>query len=104
MQAEHLHSWLAAVTREERPDTSNWDQVVEILQTTFRYGRLPVECTWQTVVLIPKGNGEFRGIGLVEFLWKLLLGVINRQIGATVQFHDVFHGFWEDWGTGTAYL
>ena len=35
MRSEHLQSWLAAVTREERPDTENWDRLVDILQTYF---------------------------------------------------------------------
>ena len=56
------------------------------------------------VLLIPKGNGEFRGIGLVEVLYKALLRVIDKRIRAAVQFHDVFHDFWESWGMGTASL
>ena len=56
------------------------------------------------MVLIPKGIGEFRDIGLVEVLWKSLLGVINCHIGETLQFHDVLHGFWAGRGTGTASL
>ena len=35
-------------------------------QKAFREGKLAEEAMWQTVVLIPKGKGEFRGIGLVE--------------------------------------
>ena len=81
MRSEHLQSWLAAVTREERPDTENWDRLVDILQTYFWGFRLPTELTWKVVVLITQGNGEFRGIGLIELLWKALLGVINWRIG-----------------------
>ena len=33
------------------------------------------------MVLIPKGNEDFRGFGLVDMLWKVLLGVINWHIG-----------------------
>ena len=50
-------------------------------------------CTWQTVVLIPNGNGEFRGIGIVEVLWKAFSGVTNWRIGVALQFHDMLHGF-----------
>ena len=43
-----------------------WGKVVEITQTAFREGQMVEEATWQTVVLIPKGKKEYRGIGLVE--------------------------------------
>ena len=104
IRAEHLQYWLVGEKREERLDTENWDRVVEILQTYFWYDRLPTECTWQTVVIIPKGGGDFRGIRLIELLWKSLSGVIHRRIGAAVQFHDMLHGFWEGRGAGTAYI
>ena len=47
---------------------ANCERVVEIIQIEFGEGRLPMECVLKTVVLIPKGNGQFRGIGLVEVL------------------------------------
>ena len=34
----------------------NWERVVELVQTAFRYGDLAEEATWQAVVLIPKGE------------------------------------------------
>ena len=45
------------------------------------------------MVLIYKGNGEFRGIRLVEALWKALLGGISWHIRAAVNFHNVLHVF-----------
>ena len=41
-------------------------RVVEIIQTAFRNGELAEEVTLQAVVLIPKGKGDYQGIGLVE--------------------------------------
>ena len=41
-------------------------KLVEMTQTAFREGKLVEEAMWQTMVLILKGKGEFRGIGLVE--------------------------------------
>ena len=73
MQSEHLQSCLATATREERPDTANWYQMVEIIQTVFRYGRLLMECKCHKVVLITKGNKDFIGIIIVEVLQKALL-------------------------------
>ena len=55
MRTEHLHSCLVVVTQEERPDTSNWEQVVDIHQMVFIYGRLPEEYMWKNMVMIPMG-------------------------------------------------
>ena len=41
----------------ESMDTSNWEIVLELVQTVFRGGRLEEEAIWQAVVLIPKGGG-----------------------------------------------
>ena len=104
MRAENLQSWMESATCKERPDTDNLDRVVDILQTKFREVRLPEECTCNTVVITTKVNGEFRGIGLVEVLWKSLLRVVNWQIGAEVKFHYMIHIFRVNLGTGSAYL
>ena len=56
------------------------------------------------MIILPKGNGKFRGIRLAAILWKALSGVINRKIRAALKFHDVLHGFRARPGTGTAYL
>ena len=40
----------------------------------------------------------------MEFLWKAISGIINRQILSSVQFHDALHGFCAGIGTGTATL
>ena len=88
-------------TEEEGEDL--WGKLVELTQTTFRDGNLAEEATWQTVVLIPKGTGEFRGIRLVEVIWKLPTLILHRQL-TTIKLHDVLHGFREGRGTGTATL
>ena len=77
---------------------------MDIIQKEFRDNRLTEECTQKMVVLIPKGNWEFREIGLVELIRKALLGVVNRRIGVAVQFHDMLHGFRDGQGKGNVYL
>ena len=69
-------------------------EVVELTQTAFREGNLAEEATWQTVVMIPNGKGEFWGIGLVEVIWKLLTLILHRRLAA-IKLHDVLHGFRE---------
>ena len=77
---------------------------MDIIQTDFWDGRILTECNWKTVVLIPKRNGKFRGIGLAKVLWKAFPRVINRRIGAAVQLHDTMHGFRTGRGAGIASL
>ena len=78
--------------------------MVEITQTAFREGKLAEEAMWQTVVLIPKGKGEYRGIGLVEVTWKVVAVILHRRLTKGITFHDALHGFREGRGTGTATL
>ena len=70
MREEHLQSCLATANIEERMEMSNWYHVVDIIQTAFWGERSPTECEWKTVVLIPKGNREFGGIGLFGVIRK----------------------------------
>ena len=77
---------------------------MDIIQFAFGEGRIPMDCAWQPVVLIPKGNNEFHGIGLVEVILKAALGVVNFQIDTEVDFYDTLHGFRVGRGTGNAYL
>ena len=52
-----------------------------------------IECALQIVFLIPKCNGKFRGIGILEVIWKEVSGVVNVWIWVAVDFHDTLHGF-----------
>ena len=70
----------------------------------FREGRLAEEAMWQVVVLIPKGGKDYRGIVLVEVMWKVVAVVLNCRFTASITFHDFLHGFWMGHGTGTATL
>src|SRR4029079_6690653 len=54
----------------------------------------------------PKGNGadQMRGIGLMETLWKLITGIINRRMQDSIVLHDAIHGFRRGRGCGTAII
>ena len=114
IRAEHLKGWLAAAkrgvaaeekgknkTEAEEEGEEMWGNVVERTQTTFREGKLAEEAAWQTVVMTPKGKGEFRGIGLVEVTWKVIAVILHRRLTTGLQLHDALHGFQEGRGTGT---
>ena len=67
-------------TEAEEEGKEMWVKVVEMKQTAFRDGKLAEEAAWQTVVLIPKGKGGFRVIGLVEVTWKLMEVILHRRL------------------------
>ena len=54
--------------------------------------------------LIPKGRGYYRGIGLVEVVWKVVAVILNCQFIASITYHDFLQGFREGCGIGTATL
>ena len=55
--------------------------------------------------MITKGDiGDSWGIGLVEVLWKTVVGLLNQQFTAAITFHDFLHGFRMGRGMGTITL
>ena len=56
------------------------------------------------LVLIPKGNTDTRGIGLLESLWKVLEAIIYTRLRESVCLHNVLHGFRAVMGTRAAVL
>ena len=45
------------------------------------------------MVLILKVGGGYRGIGLVEVMWKAVALIIIRRFTASITYHDSLHGF-----------
>ena len=79
--------------------------MVGVFQVAFCDRTLSDKRLWQMVVLILKGGGrDFRGIGIVEVLWKNTTFIITRRLMSAIEFHDTFYGFREGRGTGIAYL
>ena len=56
------------------------------------------------MVLIPKGKGDYRGIGLVEVMWKVVAVILNHRFTSSITFHDVLNGFRAGRGMGTSTL
>ena len=52
-------------------------------------------------MFLPKGGGEYRGIGLLEPLWKCIEILMDQRL-QVINFHDSLHGFLSGRGTGTA--
>ena len=104
MRAEHLCQWLIDTTRDDSPESTNWKKVVAIVQAELWDGTMVKECTCQTVVLIPKSKRSFRGVELVEVLWKTLARLMNHQLTSSITFHYILQGFLAGCGTGNAAL
>ena len=62
------------------------------------------EATWQAVLMILKGRKEYRGIGLVEVMWKVVAAILHRRLTTSITYHDFLHEFRAGHGTGTATL
>ena len=60
------------------------------------------EVMWQAVLLIPKGNRDYRVIGLVEVMWKVVAANLNSRFTISITYHEFLHGFWAGRVTGTA--
>ena len=75
-----------------------------LVQAAFREGKLADEAMWQVVVLIPRGKKDYRGIGLVEVMWKVVAAILNRRFTASITYHNFLHGFQAGRGIGTATL
>ena len=91
-------------TETETSDASNWRKVVDMVQTAFQDGRLAEEATWQAVVLIPKGGGDSRRIGLIEVLRKTVEVILNLCLSAATTLHYVLNGLGYCCRMGTASL
>lgn len=81
-----------------------WTKVINLIQEIYRNGKLPQRLNMSTLIMLPKGDNDVRGIGLVESVWKVLGKIINRRIQEVVKFHPCVHGFRKNKGTGTAIL
>ena len=82
-----------------------WKLVVELVREAYSSGKMPTRLTQAICVLIPKNDkGEYRGIGLLEAMWKLITSIANRRMARDITLHDAHHGFRARRGTGTAIL
>ena len=66
---------------------------------------MPCAFKHSVLVLIPKSTpGQYRGIALLEVIYKLISSIINGRIQRAITFDDAIHGFRPGRGTGTAIM
>jgi hypothetical protein len=86
MRAEDVKAWLQGIKREEDPETgpanigagSHWRLFLSLVQAIWDHGDIPPQLLWVIVILIPKGGGDYRGIGLLEPTWKVCKRVMDK--------------------------
>jgi hypothetical protein len=111
MRAEDIKQWLRGIMLEEDPkkgpnnvgEEDNWRLLVGLIQAIWMQGKIPQQLTWVIVVLLPKGGGDYRGIGLLDLLWKMVECIMDRQLNA-LPLHEAMHGCWNGRGTGATIL
>ena len=112
VRSEDIKYWLAGAKIEEKDARSNgvdpgdtrgdkWRAFVQLVQGIWESGEIPRQMRWLIVVLIPKGGGDYRGIGLMEPMWKTIEIIMVTRMRA-IEFHDCLHGSVPKRGTGTA--
>ena len=112
IRVEDLREWhrLAREIEEEageplEEDVEIWEKVLELVNIAFTTGEVPRAFCYGVLVLIPKSTpGEYRGIALLEVIYKLVSAVINNRLREKISFHDAIHGFRTKRGTGTALI
>ena len=104
MRSEDLAGWLKEKNWKKDPEGRRWVLVVWLVQLMFSFGTVLVEIEWDKMVLIPKGKGGYRGIGMVKVLCKVCLVVVNFPLKRSVMLNNTLHGFREGRGKGTATL
>ena len=93
IRAEYLKGWRKEANQERGLVGRRWDLVLRIVQVMFRDRAVPVEISRSKMVLILKGKGGYKGIGLVKLLWKVCAVVVNFCLKSSAVIHDAFHGF-----------
>jgi hypothetical protein len=99
MRAEDVKAWLHGIKLEEDPNTgpnnenagNNWRRFVTLIQAIWDHGDIPPQLLWMIVVLIPKGGVDYRGIGLLEPMWKVCERIMDKRLNA-FDLHKSLHG------------
>jgi len=80
--------------------------VLKLVEMAFNGEDIPSAFFVGILVLLPKGDGDYRGIALLEVVYKLISSIINRCLAKslTAKLHDGIHGFRPGRGTGTAII
>jgi hypothetical protein len=104
-------AWLCRAKKEEDPEKGanhigagkSWREFAKICTSVWATGTIPQQMCWVVTVLIPKGGGEYRGISLLEPIWKVMERVMDLRL-EKIKLHDSLHGCLAGRGTGTGII
>jgi hypothetical protein len=108
MKAEHLKEWLRGIKHEESEngvagEGDCWRLFVLLMQAVWESGTIPTQISWMIIILLPKGEGDYRGIGLLDPMWKAVEKIMVARL-SFIKLHDSLHGGLPHRGTGTAIM
>ena len=78
--------------------------MVRLVHVIFMDGTVLGEIAWAMMVLLQKGKGGYRGIGIVEVLCQVYSVLVNCSLNSSFVLHDALHEFREWRGAGMATL
>lgn len=82
-----------------------WSLLIKLVQTSFSGYEIPLAYSHAILVLLPKTEfGKFRGITLLEVLYKLWSMIVYLRALKVIKFHPGIHGFRSHRGCDTAIL
>jgi hypothetical protein len=82
-----------------------WEELVSLVQECFEGKAIPQEFSYEILCLLPKNErGKYRGIALLEVVYKLVSTIIHLRLQDAIEFHPALHGFLQGRGTGTCIL
>jgi hypothetical protein len=83
LQAKHIKVWLQDVVQEEKEQTIagqgyKWRIFIKSMQTIWERVCMPEQMNWKIIALLPKGGGNYHGIGLLEPFCKVVEKIMVR--------------------------
>ena len=93
--------------REEKEEEGNvgagdaWRTFLKLIEQLWETGCIPQQMLWMVIVLLPKGGGDYRGVGLLDPIWKVVEVVMDNRL-KVLDYHDCILGFLAWQGTETA--
>ncbi len=107
MRMEHLKEWLADILEEEKNGKEGmgqkWQLFVQLVTAIWERGSIPEQMTWMVIILLPKGGGGHRVIGLLEPCWKVMEPILVQWL-LLIQFQDCLYGGISQKGTDMAMI